>query len=205
MSRVRISSPAPHSPPPRRGFFHGLHANGPPLIWRSGGRLFFVAISPRLPANAVVSDESEQPPRFTGGCSRWCRERDLNPHASRRPILSRMRLPFRHPGARLGKPAQYRRNPRRMGGDLWWRWAESNRRPRVRSACVYVCIPQFDCRAGGDWWARLPFALFPLSFASRYGTSRWLAFFWFSSRGAKGRASRSLSHLSSESVVLVAS
>ena len=156
-------------------------------------------------ARSCSINTAKSSPRISwcGGCLAWCRERDLNPHALRRPILSRLRLPFRHPGW-VG-PEKYRRKPRRVGGDLWWRWAESNRRPRVRSACVYVCIPQFDCRARGDWWARLPFALFPFSFASRYGTSRWLAFFWFSSRGAKGRASRSLSHLSSESVVLVAS
>ncbi len=28
----------------------------------------------------------------------WCRRRESNPHALRRPILSRLRLPFRHSG-----------------------------------------------------------------------------------------------------------
>ena len=49
----------------------------------------------------------------------------------------------------------------------------------------------------------LPAALSSLSFAVCYEVLQGLAFFWFSSRPAKGRAERSLSHLSSEKGVVI--
>ena len=63
-----------------------------------------------------------------------------------------------------------------------------------------ICLSGLHSPAGGFLQA-----VAPLSFAFGYGESPGLAFFFSSSHDAKGRAAWSLSHLSSESVVLVAS
>lgn len=50
-------------------------------------------------------------PRRPGSRTEVYREGDSNPHASRLPSLSRLRLPFRHPGSKSIRRKEHDRKP----------------------------------------------------------------------------------------------